>query len=298
MANQNNSQELKGWDKVVAWYARHSYAVNMIYSLGASVVIIGALFKILHWPGASYVLMVGMFTEAFLFMLGIFEKPHASYHWENVFPQLVGNKVEAIHGGAAVVGSGASQGSAALPEAQMLALKEGIENLNKTAKQLASLGDISDATAQLKANVLAAGQAVEGAATSIAQNGANIGTQYGQLAQAYQSIIAEINNIVAGTKTYGQGVEGVNAQMSSLNSVYELQLKALQAQAQALNAQTEKLNGATSSFEAIVQNAQQMQQSANQAAQAAQQYQTAQQQLAQQVTDLNKVYGNMLNALA
>ena len=118
MANQNNPQELKGWDKVVAWYARHSYAVNMVYSLGASVVIVGALFKILHWPGASYVLMVGMFTESFLFMLGIFEKPHAVYNWENVFPQLIGHEEKELLGGNGLPGTEpGKQVDTALPEA-------------------------------------------------------------------------------------------------------------------------------------------------------------------------------------
>ena len=152
MANQNNPQELKGWDKVVAWYARHSYAVNMVYSLGASVVIVGALFKILHWPGASYVLMVGMFTESFLFMLGIFEKPHPVYNWENVFPQLIGHEEKEILGGTGNPGDvngtpGKETIDTSLPESELKALKEGIQNLSKTAEQLASIGEVADATA-------------------------------------------------------------------------------------------------------------------------------------------------------
>ena len=73
------------------WYGSYNgkKIVNMVYCLGASVVIIGALFKILHWPGASIVLMLGMFTEAFLFAIGCLDDPHAEYHWGNVFPQLL-----------------------------------------------------------------------------------------------------------------------------------------------------------------------------------------------------------------
>ena len=80
MAN-NSQKNLSTWDRIVAWYAGKAYGVQMVYSVGASIVIVGALFKILHWPGASQVLMVGMFTESFLFLIGIFEKPHISYHW-------------------------------------------------------------------------------------------------------------------------------------------------------------------------------------------------------------------------
>jgi len=74
------------------WYEsyRGQRAVGVVYNIGASIVIIGALFKILHWPLASQVLMVGMFTESFLFFIGVLEKPHPVYHWEDIFPQLLG----------------------------------------------------------------------------------------------------------------------------------------------------------------------------------------------------------------
>ena len=55
---------------------------NLIIGVGASVVLIGALFKIMHWEGADFMLMVGMLTEAVLFlMLGILP-PHKDYYWE------------------------------------------------------------------------------------------------------------------------------------------------------------------------------------------------------------------------
>ncbi|MDR2839837.1 MAG: gliding motility protein GldL, partial [Paludibacter sp.] len=76
------------------WYNRApiQHAVHMVYSLGASVVIIGALFKILHWPGAGYVLSIGMFVEAFLFALSALESPFKSYEWDNIFDFTAGNK--------------------------------------------------------------------------------------------------------------------------------------------------------------------------------------------------------------
>ena len=77
--------------KFMHWYGSYQgkNVVNIVYSAGASVVIVGALFKILHWPGASQVLMIGMFTESFLFLIGTLEHPHPEFHWENVFPQLL-----------------------------------------------------------------------------------------------------------------------------------------------------------------------------------------------------------------
>lgn len=59
--------------------------IGAFFSIGATVVIVGAMFKILHLPGASMMLGFGMTIEAILFMLGVLDKPHKEYHWEKVF---------------------------------------------------------------------------------------------------------------------------------------------------------------------------------------------------------------------
>ena len=61
-----------------------------LYGIGASVVILGAMFKILHWPGADFMLTVGLTTEAVIFFISAFEKPHADYDWSLVYPELAG----------------------------------------------------------------------------------------------------------------------------------------------------------------------------------------------------------------
>ncbi len=62
--------------------------LNFVYSWGASIVIIGALFKILHHPLGSLILSVAMVTEALVFFVSAFERPSNEYHWEEVFPVL------------------------------------------------------------------------------------------------------------------------------------------------------------------------------------------------------------------
>ncbi len=61
---------------------------NFAYSIGAAIVILGALFKILHLPGGSIMLSVGMGVEVLMFCLSAFEKPQKEYKWEEVFPVL------------------------------------------------------------------------------------------------------------------------------------------------------------------------------------------------------------------
>jgi len=60
------------------------------YGLGAAVVIVGALFKITHWKGADTMLTIGLLTEAAIFTVSAFEKPHQEPDWTLVYPELSG----------------------------------------------------------------------------------------------------------------------------------------------------------------------------------------------------------------
>ena len=62
--------------------------MNMVYGLGGSVVIIGALFKILHLPGGNAVLMAGLITEALVFAVAAFEPVDTELDWSKVYPEL------------------------------------------------------------------------------------------------------------------------------------------------------------------------------------------------------------------
>jgi gliding motility-associated protein GldL len=70
-----------------------------LYGWGAAVVILGALFKILHWPGANIMLMAGMFTESIIFFFSAFEPLHVEYNWALVYPELAtGTDIELEEG--------------------------------------------------------------------------------------------------------------------------------------------------------------------------------------------------------
>lgn len=59
-----------------------------LYGWGAALVILGALFKIEHFPGASIMLIIGLSTEAIIFFFSAFEKTHVDYEWDRVYPIL------------------------------------------------------------------------------------------------------------------------------------------------------------------------------------------------------------------
>src|SRR5512140_1528305 len=64
--------------------------IAKLYGLGASVVIIGALFKIQHWPLAGTMLTIGLLTEAVIFFFSAFEPLHEEIDWSLVYPELAG----------------------------------------------------------------------------------------------------------------------------------------------------------------------------------------------------------------
>lgn len=343
----------------IHWYESYQgkKVTGIIYSAGASVVIIGALFKIMHFPGAGPVLMTGMITESLLFMIGVLDKPHQDFHWENVFPQVCGYGTEPEYLAElqsrprpTLLGAGSEQGTAptqtedkkkanvpALTDKDMEALKEGIDGLAKTAVQLQDLGKVAVASnklgekmeaagekmdaagAKMDAAAEAVGQKVTAAADAAGQKMVAAGDKLSvigeaaakfvassdavtkkneELGAAYGTIVADMQGVVAETKNLHKGVENIGAKLGSLNSVYELQLNALQAQVEAYKAQTAQVTAASDQVKAMTADVQKMQASINEAAKEHAAYEAAAKKLAQQVADLNKVYGNMLNALA
>jgi gliding motility-associated protein GldL len=66
--------------------------MNMVYGLGAPIVIIGALFKIQHWPYGSLILTIGMIVEAIVFTISAFEKQGNDLDWSLVYPELAGGQ--------------------------------------------------------------------------------------------------------------------------------------------------------------------------------------------------------------
>jgi len=275
------------------WYESYKgkRVTGIIYSVGAAVVIIGALFKILHWPGASVVLMIGMFTEAFLFTIGTLDAPHPTYHWEQVFPQLVSlesgcepnlyaevSKREKPTLLGSMGGNGGNGGGAGIPagtlsDKDQASLSEGIQKLAKTAAQLNDLGNVAASTAKLGAKLDEAGAAME-------------------------KFAASATSMSGQTEAYEKGLNAVNANLNSLNAVYELQLKNVQAQADAIKQQAEKTNIAAAQVESMAEDMKKVAAATSAAAKSSESFEAATKQLAAKVAELNTVYGNMLSAIA
>lgn len=305
--------EKKGFGaRFMEWYGSYQgkRVVGMVYSIGASVVIIGALFKIMHFPGAGAVLMIGMITEAILFLIGCLDKPHPEFHWHEVFPQLLGHGTEPhlleemqsrpkptlLGGGSAEPSTSGAQkvNVPALSEKDMDALKNGIADLAKTAVQLGELGKVATATNHLSEKLDAAGQAAE----KFVEAGKVISEKSDSLGAVYSQVASDMQKVAAGTKEYESKVASVAKQLNSLNAVYELQVNMIQAQVDAYKAQNEKVGASTQQLETLTATVKKMTDVADASLKNQEAYEAASKKLVGQVTDLNKVYGNMLNALS
>jgi gliding motility-associated protein GldL len=75
-------------------YTFENAIMPKIYGLGAAVVIVGALFKIMHWPFAGPMLVVGLGTEALIFAFSAFMPLHKDPEWSKVYPQLAEDYLE------------------------------------------------------------------------------------------------------------------------------------------------------------------------------------------------------------
>jgi chromosome segregation ATPase len=199
-----------------------------------------------------------------------------------------------LMGGAAGSAEGASSNVPALSEKEMSALKDGIAGLAKTAVQLSELSKVATATAQLSDKLDAASQA----AAQFVEAGKSVAEKSASLGNTYAQVTEDMQKVVAGTKAYETQVVAVSSQLASLNAVYEMQLKALQAQVDAYKAQTEKITDASVQVDKLSAGVKVMAEHANEALKNQEAYVAGAKQLASQVADLNKVYGNMLNALA
>lgn len=213
--------------------------IAKLYGLGASVVIVGALFKIQHWPLAGTMLSIGLITESIIFFFSAFEPLHEEVDWSLVYPELAGMPDEGAeelsprgkYSGA--VGGGGGAGSAALAKFdEMLEKAEitpelfqklgtGMKKLGDATSNISVMGDISAASNKYMNSINNATDSLGKLAESY-QATTKVVSETGS---TYKNIADSLSVMEAGGKSYQQQLEVLNKNLSALNSVYELQKK-------------------------------------------------------------------------
>ncbi|MEN2992093.1 MAG: gliding motility protein GldL [Bacteroidia bacterium] len=262
---------------------RYKIATKYLYAWGASVVIIGALFKILHWPGANEMLMVGLGTEAAVFFVsGLEPLPEEEKHWDwsRVFPQLKdeGDKTEVslgalgVGGGAVLPGLG--PGIKSLQESSLTPdlleqLASSIENLRLSVTNLSDITDAALTTNEFAEKVRAASVQVE-----------RLSQSYAVTADAMSKIAASFGDI----QNYQTQIKTLSHTISQLNAVYENELQEIQKHITAIGRFYGGIGRVLSSIEATAQDADQLRQELV--------------GLNNNLRGLNAVYGGMLSGIS
>ncbi|MBK7134224.1 MAG: gliding motility protein GldL [Bacteroidales bacterium] len=219
--------------------------IAKLYGLGASVVIIGALFKIQHWPLASEMLTLGLLTEAIIFFFSAFEPLHEEIDWTLVYPELAGIPEDGAqelashtgkHYGAAPgggSGGGGGAGSAAMAKFdEMLEKAEitpdlfmklgvGMKKLGDATSNINAMNDISAATNKYAGTINTATESL-GKLSDSYQSTAKL---INETSSTYRNMADSFSVIEVGGKSYQQQLESLNKNLSALNAVYELQRK-------------------------------------------------------------------------
>ncbi|MEX2589892.1 MAG: gliding motility protein GldL [Chitinophagales bacterium] len=209
---------------------------NLIIGLGASVVIMGALFKLMSWPGAGLMLIVGLGTEAFIFaLLGILP-PHPDLYWEKFYPGITTPPhLDEMHNEGKPINkpSVTDQLNDMLEKANVETrlierLGNNLGKLGDTAEKISELGDVAASTSDYAAKTKEASEALVEMKNAYATATANV-TALGQTTEDF--------------KAYQEQIESVAKNLASLNSIYEVELSDTTSNLKALNQNLSSLNG-------------------------------------------------------
>jgi gliding motility-associated protein GldL len=181
--------------------------MSVAYGLGASIVIIGALFKITHIKGANEALFAGMVTEAIIFALSALQKPHVEPDWSKVHPELL----EDYHGKeweeevSFPTVSKTNQldemlQTAGIDQNVIERLGEGLKKLGDSASKLSDISDASVATNEYVTHIKTASQSVKGLSNKFGE-AAEALTGEVEATNEYSSKIKEVSQAASGLKT-------------------------------------------------------------------------------------------------
>ena len=241
----------KGWKNLM----------SKLYGIGASIVIVGALFKIQHWEGASEMLILGLGTEAVIFFFSAFEPiPHDDPDWTLVYPQLATGPDAKT----AVQQLDNLLEDASIDSKLLKNLGDGMKNLGDQANKMSEMADAAGATQEFSDSLVKASNRVN------------------QMADTYEGVSNSLTGLVGSqdaSNNAGDNLQRMNANLDSLNSMYEMQLEQLKENKALFDGMGELVKTLNDSVEDT------------------RAYKEHIAELAQNLATLNTVYGNMLNAM-
>ena len=293
---------------------KYQTIMGYVYGWGAAIVLVGALFKINHWPGATLMLIIGLSTEAFIFFTSAFEPPHKTWDWSVVYPELAGMEGEESEEDedktmdlrkSALERFDEMLANAEISPDLFDKLGEGLKKLNTTTQKLMDVSDATAATNNYVANFEKASEkvnefasqyaesatklnsAAENLSTTYLKTSENVSSSGEKLAETYQALIASLSEGMDAQNTagkqYAEELQNLNKNLSALNAVYEMQL----AKSNEFVQNTEKVYD---DLEKVIVGLQD-------SVEDTKRYKEEISKLTENLASLNTVYGNMLGAM-
>ncbi|MBK7944053.1 MAG: gliding motility protein GldL [Flavobacteriales bacterium] len=245
-----------------------------LYGLGAAIVIVGALFKIQHWPFASFFLILGLSTEAIIFFFSAFEPPHEDPDWSLVYPELAtGEKAEGED----------------FKKEDQRSITEQLDDMLESAKiepeLIASLGDgmrsLSD-NAKSMSQITSAASATNDYTSSLKDAAGKVSSLGDTYMKASESLVGLTQNVEAG-RSAGDGLRQMSQNLTALNEMYELQLKTSREKLEAANQMFAGMSDMLTNLQNSVEDTKRYKENIS--------------VLSDNLQKLNTVYGNMLSAM-
>ncbi len=256
------------------------FGIGNIISIGATVVIIGLLFKIQHWKFASEFITLGLGTEAILFFILGLQREDKEVDWVRVYPELnedFSGELPKSSSRPAISGGDNFSNTAALDK-MLSDAKIGPELIGSLGDGLRTFGDKVNAISR----VTDAGDATIAFTNKVKQATAS----YDGLSAAFEKASANLNemaNTNIDSKAYHDQVNNLAKNLSSLNAVYELELQDSSAHLKAMNSFYKNLSLTMNNFNESLDDSKQFKEEVG--------------RLAKNLASLNSVYGNMLTAM-
>lgn len=278
---------------------------NFFYGFGASLAILGTMFKLLHLDGANIMLAVGLSTEVFIFALSAFEPPFRTYRWDEVFPVLRTRNPEdrPNFSGAGPVYSGNPQPAPSTPgnwsqvtpgqavqsygippqiqlsDDDAQTLSESIKRMGEAVHQLNNMTEITRVTEKYLAQLSDMADNLNrfGSATASLTEVSNV------LLDSYKSISDNSSDISSNSRGYVEQMGTLNKNLSGLNTIYEIQLKSISSQIDTIDRVNNGLLHIRNMYEGSMEDSVR--------------FKKETEAMAENLANLNRVYTRMLEAM-
>lgn len=257
---------------------KQPWGINNVVSWGATIVIVGLLFKIQHWPNGGLFITIGLGAEAILFFILGFQREEVEIDWTRAYPELHHDFNGELPKATArqAVGSGVSTTAALdkmLEEAKIGpelvgSLAEGLRTFGDKVNAISKVSDAGEATIAFTQKVKAATQSYDNLTTSFEKASGNL---------------LELANTNVDSRAYHDQVNSLAKNLSALNAVYELELQDSSAHLKSMNKFYQNLSLTMNNFNESLEDSKQFKDEVG--------------RLAKNLSSLNAIYGNMLTAM-